>query len=144
MAAAMDARRGPAERRRLATAHTTKARLRTGIAKIGNNIPMAPFAIDTWTMRDVANSATIIRAMAPKRSDQGARLRNTHHTTITNAQKTPPITPKNVAGNPKYVASGATTGTTNLTSIRSAAATTPGHSRSGFSSVGSSVCAMSI
>jgi len=144
MVATIAARRGPFERRRLATAHATKARLRTGIAKMGNNIPIAPFAIDTWMMRDVANSATIIRPTAPTRSGQGARLRNTHHTTIANPQKTPPITPKNVAGNPKNVASGATIGTTNLSSISSTAATTPGQSRSGFLSVDSSVCAMSM
>ena len=54
------------------------------MAKMGNNIPCAPVAIDLWTMRDVANSATIIRTMAPKRSDQGARLKNTHHRTIAN------------------------------------------------------------
>ena len=45
-----------------------------------NSIPIIPFAIDSWTMRDVATSATIIRTMAPQRSDQGARLKNTHHT----------------------------------------------------------------
>ena len=63
------------------------------MAKMGNNIPIMPVAIDSWTMRDVANSATIIRTMAPKRSDQGARLKNTHHTTIANPPTSPPITP---------------------------------------------------
>ena len=82
MVATIVARRGPSERRRLATAQATKARLRTGMAKMGNNIPCTPVAIDSWTMRDVANSATIIRTMAPKRSDQGARLKNSHHRTI--------------------------------------------------------------
>ena len=49
---------------------------------MANIIPIIPFAIDSWTTRDVANSATTIRTMAPRRSDQGARLKNSHHTTI--------------------------------------------------------------
>ena len=44
-------------------------------------------------MRDVANSAAIITTRAPTRSDQGARLKNSHHTTITNPPKTPASTP---------------------------------------------------
>jgi hypothetical protein len=47
MAATIDARRGPLERRRLATAHDTKARLRTGMAKMGNIIPIIPFEMDS-------------------------------------------------------------------------------------------------
>ena len=39
-------------------------------------------------MRDVANSATGMRTMAPTRSDQGARLKNSHHRRISSA---PPI-----------------------------------------------------
>ena len=41
-------------------------------------------------MRYVANSATIIRTMAPKRSDQAARLKNTHHRTIASAAEESP------------------------------------------------------
>ena len=48
---------------------------------MGNMNPIIPVAIDLSMMRDVATSATIIRTMAPKRSHQGARLKNTHHTT---------------------------------------------------------------
>ena len=65
-------------------------------------------------MRDVANSATIIRTTAPKRSDQGARLKNTHHTTIANP---PTSTAKH---RDQIVASGTTMGTTNRTSHCSA------------------------
>ncbi len=46
MAAAIDARRSPFERRRLATADATNARLKTGMAKKGSIIPIIPFAID--------------------------------------------------------------------------------------------------
>ena len=56
---------------------------------MGNNIPCAPVAIDLSTMRDVANIAAIIRTTAPKRSDHGARLKNTHHRTIANPPPSP-------------------------------------------------------
>ncbi len=91
MAAAIDARRNPAERRRLATAPATRARLRNVTAVMGSIIPIIPSRIDTWTRRDVANNATIIRTMAPTRSDQGARLKNSHHTRIAAAHTIPPI-----------------------------------------------------
>src|SRR5215216_6432092 len=82
-------------------------------------------------MRDVANSATTIRARAPRRSDQGARLKNSHHTTITRPAKTPPIIP--------YIeASGTKMGRTNQASHCNTTATTPGHSLSGFRGAGSS------
>src|SRR6266516_7659417 len=74
--------------------------------------------------------------MAPTRSVQGARLMNTHHTTIANTPMSPPITPN-------IMVPGTTMGTTNLTSSNSTAATTPGHSRSGLR-FGSSVCAIVI
>ena len=77
-------------------------------------------------MRDVATSATTIRTMAPTRSDQGARLKNSHHTTTAN----PPTTPPSIAE--RRTASGTTMGTTNQTSHCSTTATTPGHSRSGL------------
>src|SRR5262245_57906447 len=88
-------------------------------------------------MRGVAASVATISTMAPKRSDQGARLRNSHHKTIANAPKSPP-------NNPSATASGSTTGTTNLITANSTPATTPGHSRSGFREVGSSGCAIVI
>src|ERR1700730_187944 len=97
-----------------------------------NIIPIIPVATDTWTMRFVAISATIAKATAPRRSDQGARLKKTHHTTIANTQTNPPITPKRKA-------LGTTAGMTYLTTHSTAAAATPGHSRSGFLEVGASV-----
>ena len=86
-------------------------------------------------MRGVAPSATIIRTMAPQRSNPGARLKKAHQTTIANPAKSPP--------NTEYSnASGQTMGTPNLTSHWSVTATTPGHSRSGFRGAGSLLCAM--
>jgi hypothetical protein len=125
MVATIVTRRSPSGSRRVATAHATKARPRTGIANMGNNIPMAPVAIETSTMRLVANSATIIRPTAPKRSDQAARLKNNHHRTTANPATGPASTPTNMA-------SGMTTGTTYRSSNCSTTMTTPGHSRSGF------------
>ena len=90
-----------------------------------NIIPIIPVAMDWWMMRGVANSATPIKTMAPTRSDQGARLKNSHHTTIVTPPRSSPIIPT-------AMAPGTTTGTTNLTSHCSTTATTPGHSRSGF------------
>src|SRR5262249_2045244 len=87
-----------------------------------------PLAIDSWTMRDVANNPTIIRTTAPSRSDQGARLKKTHHTTIANPPTTPTITPK-------AAASGTTMGRPNLTNHCSITMTTPAHNRSGRTSV---------
>ena len=88
-------------------------------------------------MRDVANNATIITTMAPTRSDHGARLKSTHHTRIATPLASPPIIPN------KKV-SGMTIGTANMKRRRSTAAMTPGHSRSGFRVVESSVCAVDI
>jgi hypothetical protein len=104
MVATIVVRRAPSERRLVATAHTTRARPTTGMAKMGNNIPCAPVAIDLSMRRDVAYSAATIRPTAPKRSAQGARLKKTHHRTIANAHTGPAI-------NPMSMASGATTGT---------------------------------
>src|SRR5213080_5581469 len=87
-------------------------------------------------MHDVANSATIITTMAPTRSDHGARLKSTHHTRIATPLASPPIIPN------KKV-SGMNIGTANM-KRRSTAAMTPGHSRSGFRVVESSVCAVDI
>jgi hypothetical protein len=70
--------------------------------------------------------------MAPRRSDQGARLKNTHHTRIANAPTTEPIIPKTVA-------SGTTMGMTNLITHSRNAAATPGHSRSDFWGIGWSI-----
>src|SRR5262249_49663594 len=86
-------------------------------------------------MRCVANSATTIRTMAPTRSDQGARLKSSHHTRTSSPPTTPPITAYNME-------SGTTMGTTNQTSHCDATATTPGNSRRGFLGAGSSAFLM--
>ncbi len=67
--------------------------------------------------------------MALRRSDQGARLKNSHHTTIASVQTTEPSNPIRLPSIPKNSASGATAGTPNLNSGSSTAASTPGHSR---------------
>ena len=125
MVATIVARRIPFGRRRVATAHATKAMPRTGIAKGYNKNPIAPPAIDSWTMRLARNNPMTIRAIAPKRSDHAARLKNSHH----RATRIPPTNPPST---PYIMVSGATAGTTNLASPASIAMTTPGHSRSGF------------
>ena len=79
MVAAMVSRRVRSGRRRVATAQATKARPRTGSARTGNRKPIAPVRIDLSTRWYVAKSATTIRARAPRRSDQGARLKKSHH-----------------------------------------------------------------
>ena len=96
------------------------------------SVSMPAPAMDSWTRREIPSTAMIIHTRAPKRSDQGARLKPTHHTTIAAAPKTQPINPTTPDSNPKNWASGKTLGRTNLSSINSTAATTPGHSRSGF------------
>src|SRR2546425_12153050 len=130
VAATIEMRRGPVERRRLAAAHATRPRLMIGMEKMGNILLIPAFAMDGWTICFVANTATTITTMAPTRSDQGARLKNTHHRTIAN----PPTTPPNI---PKMANSGMTMGTATMASNISTAAATPGHSRSGFRGVGS-------
>src|SRR5579864_3445497 len=82
--------------------------------------------------RLVASSARIIRTIAPQRSAMEARLKNAHHTRIANAQMAPPRSPKTAA-------SGMTTGRPYMSSNCSTTATTPGHSRSGFSGTDSLV-----
>ncbi|OFW36480.1 MAG: hypothetical protein A3J29_14215 [Acidobacteria bacterium RIFCSPLOWO2_12_FULL_67_14b] len=66
--------------------------------------------IDSWATLLIANTVTIIRMIAPTRSDQGARLKKTHHNAIANAPATPPSMPTGIC------ALGATTGTPNMTS----------------------------
>jgi hypothetical protein len=115
----------------VATAQHTRARLRTGMEKMYIIMPIPAFAMDWWTIGFVANTATIIRTMAPMRSDQRARLKNSHHTRTASPQTSPPIIPN-------IMTSGATMGTTNQTSHCSTTATTPGHSRKGFRGAGAS------
>jgi hypothetical protein len=59
--------------------------------------PIPAPTIDSWATVLVANTAPIIRTIAPTRSNQRARLNSTHHTTMSNAPTTPPSIP---IGNP--------------------------------------------
>ena len=66
--------------------------------------------------------------MAPARADQGARLKNNHHSTISKAKRSDPRTAwRNIVGK--------TRGKTNLTSTSRIARATPGHSRIAFAGV---------
>ena len=132
MVATIVARRAPPDSRRLATAHTTRAMPRIGMAHRGNMNPIIPVAIERSMMRDVANIAASTKTTAPQRSDPGARLKNAHHMTIANPPTTPPRAPNGKA-------SGTTMGRTNLARHTINTRTTPGHSRSGFWGVGSPV-----
>ena len=85
-------------------------------------MPIIPPAIDTSITRDVAAIATSITAIAPRRSDQGARLKKTHQTKIVTAAARPPIIAT-------ISLPGTTPGRTNRRHMI-AAATMPGHSRS--------------
>jgi len=88
-----------------------------------------PVRIDTSTTRDVTKSETGINTIAAMRSDHGARLKNSHHTTIATAETIAPI-------NAEKKKSGARIGTPNLRTHKSNAAATPGHNRSGLREVG--------
>src|SRR5262249_24687664 len=79
-------------------------------------------------------TATIIKATMPRRSIHGARLKSSHHTTISSAHAAPP----SIA---IAALSGLTAGTTSLRKSRSSAAATPGHNRSGFRGATSPACA---
>jgi hypothetical protein len=81
------------ERRLVATAQITNARLITGTEKMINIIPIFDVAIDTCSSRDAANSATIINRMAPQRSTLGALLKNAHHIAIASPPSIPANTP---------------------------------------------------
>ena len=99
---------------------------------MGSIMPIMPFETEMWTSRDVASIAVIIKTTAPRRSTQGARLKNSHQTAINNAPTTPPT----IAS---IAASGMTMGSANLTSSTSSATTTPGQSRRGFLGAGSAL-----
>ena len=86
-----------------------------------NMKPIIPFAIDGWTKRDVTAAATSISATTPSRSDQGARLKNSHQPITARPNAKPPIT----AVPP---CDGQTSGISQ-SSHWSATATTPGQSR---------------
>src|SRR5215212_8187367 len=84
-------------------------------------------------MRFVPISAITINTSAPTRSIQGARLKNSHHSAITNPHNTP-------TSKPMAAVRGKRKGTTNHASHCSTTAITPGHNRSRFGGVGNAVC----
>jgi hypothetical protein len=127
MVAIIVIRRGLKERRRLTTAHTTKARLITGMEYTANIIPIIVVLIVLSMICDVAARAAIIRITAIQRSDLGALLKKVHQTTIANPHIIPPNTPIAITEFP-----GTIEGRPNLTNHCSITITTPGHNRSGF------------
>src|SRR5215207_9848559 len=84
-------------------------------------------------MRFVAISVMTISTSAPTRSNQGARLKNSHHSAIANPHNTP-------ISKPMAAVRGKRKGTTNHASHCSTTAITPGHSRSRFGGVGNAIC----
>src|SRR5262245_6737686 len=126
MATTIDARRTPVASERVAAAHSTSARHWTGMPKKKISIPWPAFAIDGSTTHRVAYIAGTVTTKAPIRSTHGARLNSSHHTATTSPMAIP-------ANMPYTRASGTRTGTTNHASHCTVTATTPGHSRSGFS-----------
>jgi hypothetical protein len=86
--------------------------------------PIIPFVIERWRKGRVANTAATITTIAPIRSDHGARLKNSHHTMIASVPASAAIMPANPV-------SGKIAGIRILSPTITAAATTPGHNRSG-------------
>src|SRR5215208_8218572 len=84
-------------------------------------------------MRFVPISAMTISTSAPRRSSQGARLKNSHHSAIANPHNTP-------TSKPLAAVRGKRKGTTNHASHCSTTAIKPGHNRSRFGGVGNAVC----
>ena len=54
-------------------------------------MPIMPPAIEAWTICFVTGTNTIISPITPRRSIQGARLKNSHHKKISKPPKNPPI-----------------------------------------------------
>ena len=53
--------------------------------------PIIPLAIEGCTTREVTAPATSISAVAPSRSDHGARLKNSHHPITTRPSTNVPM-----------------------------------------------------
>jgi hypothetical protein len=102
--------------------------------------PIFPVLIDTWTRGFKATTARLIRMMAPRRSDHGARLKNIHQRRIPTADSIPANIATSPSGSEKISTSGSLrAGTTYLPSTSTIAKTTPGHSRRGFRGLNSFV-----
>src|SRR5688500_10245224 len=100
-------------------------------------IPSMPPPIDSWRTYGVATRASAITAATVSRSDQGALLKNSHHTTTATPASRAPRTPA-------IAAVGKRAGTTKRSSHCKATRTTPGQSRSGLVPVDGSGCAVVI
>ena len=98
-------------------------------------MPIIPSAIDSSTRRDATKSVTAAKAMKPKRSGRGARLRNAHHTATAKPPASPPPTEMNPVAGP-----GTASGTTPQHSHCTEMAATPGHNRSSFFPLGFPSC----
>ena len=88
-------------------------------------IPTIPFAMDACTTREVPKSAATASTIAPRRSDQAARLKPSHQTMTASPPASPPTTATKLE-------SATTSGTANQSVHCSTTAITPGHSRSGL------------
>ena len=84
--------------------------------------------------------ASAMTAIAIKRSDQRARLKNSHHTRMTADIAIAANMPASPTSTSKNWAPGATTGKTYLINTSRAAAVTPGQRRRGLSEAGTWVC----
>ncbi len=81
------------ENRDAASAMTASARPINGIEYIGSIIPIMPLLIEGWTKRDTTSKPTRIKAIAPRRSSHGARLKNSHQRAIAAPAPSAPIIP---------------------------------------------------
>ena len=93
IAAAIVARRVVVDSVRVKAAEATNRTMSGGIARSGSSPPIAPVEIEMSTKRHVTRMAAAMRAIAPNRSIQGARLKNSHQTRMTAAPANPPRTP---------------------------------------------------
>src|SRR5688572_17800652 len=100
-------------------------------------LPMKPPEIDAWTSGLMAITAAAMTTSAPIRSDQGARLKNSHQMRIRAAPTTPTSTPLRSA-------SGMKKGITYRTSTISATIATPGHKRSALSPTACRECSPAV
>ena len=85
------ARRRPREAARAHATSPAPARRSAWGRRRRSIMPMKPFEIDGWTSGEVAITAVAMTKSAPMRSDQGARLKNSHQMRIRAAPTTRPV-----------------------------------------------------
>ena len=95
-----------------------------GRVKTYGSMPIAPLWIDGWTIHSIATIAAAIATIRPRRSSQGARLKNSHQSTMPSPQT-------RLTSMRSAPASSITNGRPNQSSRYSATNITAGHSRSG-------------